>query len=200
MEKAKQAKKRKASLLHLLDGGWRGELPLPGSYDKPASVLAVWHICGDHGEGTASSLPEDAADDGSATYGYLELLPEGDLGGPSGLIVRWTARTPEEGGPLNASLERSPSVSSIRSARSSGSTSILKKGDKQAATDVRGRSTIVAPAGAGTSRHGRSKSPPPVWELDVSPHDERRRERKKSTLGLGAPAIFCSAPAAASTT
>ena len=160
-EKAKIANKRKATLLHLLDGGWKGEFQLPGSYEKAASIIAIFHICGDYGEGSCLALPpDDALEEGDATYGYVELLPQGDLGGPNGMVVRWTARTPEEGGPLNATLEHGTSSASVRSSRSSAA--------KTSGGAGRGRSILCAPAGAGTSRHGRSRSPPPLWEIDLS--------------------------------
>ena len=159
MEKAKIAQKRKSTLLHLLDGGWKGEMPLPGSYDKPASVSAIFHICGDQGDGAFTPIPHHAADDGGATYGWMELLCDGDLGGPEGITVRWAARTPS-----SDTMRRTTSMGSSFSSSSGSFSSSRERGrDKR---NSRG-ATIVPPAGAGTSRHGRSKSPPPLWNFDL---------------------------------
>ncbi len=35
----RQGADRARTLIHLTDGGWRGELPLPGSYDKPGVAV-----------------------------------------------------------------------------------------------------------------------------------------------------------------
>ena len=91
-KRAKVAKKREGdktkTLSHLTTGGWKGELPLPGSYEAAATVVGVFKITEEDSEGGA--------------HGYLRLLPEGELGGPEGMVVRFSAWDQGEGGKTRA--------------------------------------------------------------------------------------------------
>jgi hypothetical protein len=101
-EKQKKAGNRRKTLAHLTDGGWKGEMPLPNSYDKPGTVTTSFTITVDEPQGESK--------------GWMNLLPECEFGGTEGMIVKWSARP--------SSLSSSPS-SSISSPSSSSSS---KKG------------------------------------------------------------------------
>jgi hypothetical protein len=76
-EKQKQASGRKKTLHHLTDGGWIGEMPLPNSYDKPSTCKVLFAVTNEDPDGESQ--------------GWMRFMPEGELGGPDGMVVKWSA-------------------------------------------------------------------------------------------------------------
>ena len=117
----KASKSKTKTLEHLVSGGWRGSLPLPNSIDPAATVVAVFRI----------TAPATAR--GDPTEGWLKLLPEGHLGGPDGLIMRWTAY-PKGGGSatLAEATDEEPTIAAGRLARQASSKTMLGQGKAEA--------------------------------------------------------------------
>jgi len=117
----KASKSKTKTLEHLVSGGWRGSLPLPNSIDPAATVVAVFRI----------TAPATAR--GDPTEGWLKLLPEGHLGGPDGLILRWTAYNRGGGSAtLAEATDEEPTIAAGRLARQASSKTMLGQAKAEA--------------------------------------------------------------------